>query len=175
MSNRNRNLLIIVLTVISVIIINLPISTNFWMLITQKNFEIPKESSFWTFRADKVNNVRDDWWFYVMTAKASSLKIKMVLRVFQKKRVSTVPVLWKQTLKPGVSNCLGKQLFWYLGAAFQASLLKSSSGEPWQLKAVANKEVFSAVTESYVSRQPASWFLASRYPEKAKNQAQYSQ
>jgi len=64
MENKNRNIAIIVLTLVVIVILQLPFTANFWMLISQKDFDIPKESSFWTFRADKVNNERENWWFY---------------------------------------------------------------------------------------------------------------
>jgi len=64
MENKNRNIAIILLTLAAILILQSPFTTNFWMLITQKDFDIPKESSFWAFRADKVNNQRDNWWFY---------------------------------------------------------------------------------------------------------------
>jgi len=76
MENRKRNAVILLLTLIAIVIINLPVTTNFWMLITQKNFDIPKESSFWAFRPDRVNNVRDDWWFYGHDSKSYFFKDK---------------------------------------------------------------------------------------------------
>ena len=84
MDNKKRNIVIVLLTLLAVIILQSPFITNFWMLITQKDFDIPKESSFWAFRADRVNNERDNWWFYGHDGKNYYYKDDNGFKVFAK-------------------------------------------------------------------------------------------
>lgn len=85
MDNKKRNFIIIGLVLFALIIINLPFTANFWMLITYKDFDIPKESSFWAFRADKVNNERENWWFYGHDGKNYYYKDSEGFKTFAKK------------------------------------------------------------------------------------------
>ncbi len=84
MDNKKRNIVIVLLTLAAIAILQSPFTTNFWMLITQKDFDIPKESSFWAFRADRVNNERDNWWFYGHDGKNYYFKDDNGFKVFAK-------------------------------------------------------------------------------------------
>ncbi len=99
MDNKNRNIAIIALSIAVIAILQMPFTLNFWMLITQKDFDIPKESSFWSFRADKVNNERDNWWFYGHDGKNYYYKDNNGFKVFAKKDSSSCEGFLKTDFK----------------------------------------------------------------------------
>ena len=67
MLSKPKILGVIVITTLTVVIAFsalTPFTTNFWLVLTGRDFKIPKESSLLTFRVTKMNSGSGEWWLY---------------------------------------------------------------------------------------------------------------